>query len=411
MKIVDVVLSGGLTGFYYDDQKAIKMGAKSDGMAYVGEPVTKGFKSIRVPGECVNVQLILEDGSIAFGDCVAVQYSGAGGRDPLFLAKDYIPFMENNLVSWLKGLKVEDFLKNADELEAMHVAGERLHTAIRYGLSQALLDAAAKAKKCTMAEIIKEQFDLSNKILPRPIFSQSGDDRNINADKMIIKGVDVLPHALINNVETKLGKKGEILAEYVEWLCDRIKTIGAEGYAPRIHIDVYGTIGDIFDLDAKKQADYIISLEKIAAPLQLVIEGPMDAGEKGKQIECLAALTAELEAQGSKTLLVADEWANTFDDIVDFVNAKAGHIMQIKCPDLGSVHQVAKAVIYCNERGYGSYVGGSCNETDISSRCTTNVAMATQAFQVLAKPGMGVDEGIMIVNNEMSRVTALANHK
>jgi methylaspartate ammonia-lyase len=35
------------------------------------------------------------------------------------------------------------------------------------------------------------------------------------------------------------------------------------------------------------------------------------------------------------------------------------------------------------------------------------VAMACQATQVLAKPGMGVDEGLMIVGNEMARTAAL----
>ena len=34
------------------------------------------------------------------------------------------------------------------------------------------------------------------------------------------------------------------------------------------------------------------------------------------------------------------------------------------------------------------------------------VAMATQPDQILAKPGMGVDEGYMIVYNEMQRVLA-----
>jgi methylaspartate ammonia-lyase len=33
--------------------------------------------------------------------------------------------------------------------------------------------------------------------------------------------------------------------------------------------------------------------------------------------------------------------------------------------------------------------------------------MACQASQVLAKPGMGVDEGLMIVGNEMARTAAL----
>jgi len=33
--------------------------------------------------------------------------------------------------------------------------------------------------------------------------------------------------------------------------------------------------------------------------------------------------------------------------------------------------------------------------------------MATQPVQILAKPGMGVDEGYMIVYNEMQRILAM----
>lgn len=411
MKIVDVICSESKTGFYFDDQKAIKMGAKNDGMVYVGKPVTPGFTSIRQAGEAISVMLILEDGQVALGECAAVQYSGAGGRDPLFLAKDFIPVIENELKPWLIGLDVSEFLKNARELDHKEHGGSRLHTAIRYGVSQALLDATAKANKITMAQVIQKEYGLTNKIERRPIFTQSGDDRYINADKMIIKEAEVLPHALINNVETKLGKDGSILKDYVAWLRDRIKEIGKPGYMPRLHIDVYGTIGEAFNYDTAKQAEYIMTLEKEAAPFELVIEGPMDAGNKEDQIKQLAALTALLKEKGSKVLLVADEWCNTFEDVKDFVDAKAGDIMQIKTPDLGSVHNVADAVIYCNERGFGSYVGGTCNETDITARATTNVALATNAFQVLAKPGMGVDEGYMIVNNEMNRIVALSNRK
>lgn len=42
---------------------------------------------------------------------------------------------------------------------------------------------------------------------------------------------------------------------------------------------------------------------------------------------------------------------------------------------------------------------------------TTQIAMACGAAQALAKPGMGVDEGYMIVNNEMNRVLALAGRR
>jgi methylaspartate ammonia-lyase len=35
--------------------------------------------------------------------------------------------------------------------------------------------------------------------------------------------------------------------------------------------------------------------------------------------------------------------------------------------------------------------------------------MACGAAQILAKPGMGVDEGMMIIGNEMARVAALVS--
>ena len=99
MRIKDVVLSKGLTGFYFDDQKAIRQGNYvENGLSYDGDPVTPGFTKIRQAGESISVQLVLEDGQVAYGDCAAVQYSGAGGRDPLFLADDYLPVLEKYVV-------------------------------------------------------------------------------------------------------------------------------------------------------------------------------------------------------------------------------------------------------------------------------------------------------------------------
>lgn len=412
MKIIDVVCSAGKTGFYFDDQRAIKLGAKHDGMFYLGDSVTSGFESIRQSGESISVQLILEDGQVAFGDCAAVQYSGAGGRDPLFLAKDFIPVIENEIAPKLIGRELDNFKSLAEEFDSMSIDGKRLHTAIRYGITQALLDAVAKARKVTMAEVIQADYNTGIKISKRPIFTQSGDDRYINADKMIIKAADVLPHALINNVKEKLGERGEILLDYVKWLRDRIiaNRVNPE-YYPIFHIDVYGTIGAAFDCDTTKMADYISTLVEAAKPFKLRIEGPMDVEDRDKQIEALAALTAEVDRRGIEVELVADEWCNTLEDIKLFADKKAGHVVQIKTPDLGGVNNIADAILYCNKVGIGSYCGGTCNETNRSAEITTNIGMACGALQVLAKPGMGVDEGFMIVFNEMARVEALVNRR
>lgn len=412
MKIIDVVCSAGKTGFYFDDQRAIKAEAGHDGMFYLGETVTPGFETIRQSGESISVQLILEDGQVAFGDCAAVQYSGAGGRDPLFLAKDFIPVIEKEIAPKLIGRDLNNFKTLAEEFDSMQVEGKRLHTAIRYGITQALLDAVAKARKVTMAEVIQADYNTGLEITKRPIFTQSGDDRYMNADKMIIKGADVLPHALINNVKEKLGEHGEILLDYVKWLRDRIlaKRVNPE-YYPIFHIDVYGTIGAAFNCDTVKMADYIATLVEAAKPFKLRIEGPMDVEDRDKQIEALAALTTEVDRRGIEVELVADEWCNTLEDIKLFADKKAGHVVQIKTPDLGGVNNIADAILYCNKVGIGSYCGGTCNETNRSAEVTTNIGMACGALQVLAKPGMGVDEGFMIVFNEMARVEALVNRR
>ena len=414
MKIIDVVCSAGRTGFYFDDQRAIKQGAGHDGMFYVGSTVTEGFRSIRQAGESISVMIILEDGQVAYGDCAAVQYSGAGGRDPLFLAEDFIPVIEQYIKPTLVGKDADNFRKMAADMEAIQVEGKRLHTAIRYGVSQAILDAVAKATGRLMCEVVADEYGCTVSETPIDIFTQSGDDRYNNADKMIIKGAQVLPHALINNVEEKLGKNGEKLADYVAWLRDRILANRTDdNYLPTFHMDVYGTIGAAFgNNNYKAMADYIEELGRIAKPFKLRIEGPMDCDcDRETQMTALAGLTAELDARGCDVELVADEWCNTLEDIKLFADNKAGHMVQIKTPDLGGINNTIEAVLYCKEKGIGAYQGGTCNETNRSAEVCVHCAMATQPVQILAKPGMGVDEGYMIVYNEMNRIIAVRNAK
>ena len=410
MKIADVVCSAGRTGFYFDDQRAIKKGAAHDGMFYSGETVTEGFTSVRQAGESISVMIILEDGQIAYGDCAAVQYSGAGGRDPLFLAKDFIPLIDKYIKPELVGKEADNFRSLCEMMEAITIDGKRLHTAIRYGVSQAILDAVAKATNRLMCEVVADEYGCTVSEKPIPIFTQSGDDRYLNADKMIIKGAPVLPHALINNVRDKLGDHGEKLLEYVKWLRDRILSKRTdESYNPVFHLDLYGTIGTAFgDFNFSAMADYIAKVEQAAKPFHVRIEGPMDCdSDRETQIKALSGLTAELDRRGIDVELVADEWCNTLEDIKLFADNKAGHMIQIKTPDLGGINNTIEAVLYCKEKGVGAYQGGTCNETDRSAQVCVHCAMATQPVQILAKPGMGVDEGFMIAYNEMSRIIAV----
>mgnify|MGYP000846291492 CR=1 FL=1 len=409
MKIENVLVSPGRTGFFFDDLGAIGRKAVRDGAIFQGKPVTEGFRAVRQVGESILLMLELEDGQIAYGDCAAVQYSGASGREPLFLADTYLPVLRKHVVPFLKGQKLTSFRELAEKIDNFTNpdTGRRLHSALRYGITGAILDAVAKGQKKLMCQVIAQEYGTTITKKPIPIFTQSGDNRYDNADKMILKMVDVLPHGLVNNVDV-LGSDGSLLLEYISWLKNRILTIHPHRiYQPILHFDVYGTIGTIFNNDVQKIIRYFEKLEKAASPLTVRIESPVDMGSKELQIQVFRELTEKIQEKGFNIKIVADEWCNTLEDIKSFASEGAGHIVQIKTPDLGGINNTIEAVLYCREKGMGAYLGGTCNETDISARICTHIAAATKPLQMLAKPGMGVDEGYMIVFNEMQRILTL----
>ena len=408
MRILDVVCTPVTTGFFRDDQSAIRAGRTHDGFLYAGSPVTPGFAAIREPGVAVSVVLILDDGQIAFGDCAEVQYAGAGGRAPLTSLDELMGQLHDHVIPRLVGRTFEGFRSAAEEIDGLSVDGVPIATSVRYGVTQALLHAAALASGLTMAEVVQLEYGVDAEIDLVPLFAQTGDDRYTNVDKMILKQVDALPHGLINEVDTKLGRSGEILLDYVGWLRERVLSVRTNpDYFPRLHVDTYGTIGLAFGGDLERVVTYLASLAKAAAPFSLWVEHPIDAGSRDGQVTIYAKLREMLRTREIPVSIVVDEWCNTLEDIDIFTRAQAADVIHVKTPDLGGINNTIEALLLVRERGLRSYSGGTCNETDQSARVTTHVAMACGADQVLAKPGMGVDEGIMIVRNEMARTRDL----
>ena len=129
--------------------------------------------------------------------------------------------------------------------------------------------------------------------------------------------------------------------------------------------------------------------------------------EKARQIETLGRIKERLGRVGSRVRIVADEWCNTLEDVIEFTDAGACHMVQIKTPDLGGIQAVVKSVLYCKSHGMEAYQGGTCNETEVSAQCCVHLAMAAQPEVMLAKPGMGFDEGFTIVKNEQERILAV----
>jgi methylaspartate ammonia-lyase len=376
--IREVLLEPLLGGFFHDDQAALRVGSRV--------PLTPGYDAVRVPARGLGIGLVLDGGTVVWGDAVSVQYAGAGGRDPI-LGPD-------ELRGWdVRGLDVTSWVEATDAA----TAGVS-HAGLRYGISQALLAAAAHERGVTMAEVVADELGIALVAEPVPLFAQSGELRREAVERMVAKRVDALPHGLFSTPEAFAG-----MVDFARWARDRVAS--APEYRPTLHFDLYGQAGLAYE-GVEAVADFLLEVERACAPYPVRVESPVDFGSRAAQISGGAELRAAVRERGGRVQIVADEWCNTLADVIDFAAAGACDMAQIKTPDVGSLVDSARAVLACREHGIGAYLGGSCSETEISARACVHVAVATQPDVQLAKPGMGVDEGIMLAANEQRRLIA-----
>jgi methylaspartate ammonia-lyase len=439
---------------YYEDLAALQANRIPLPERFTAAPVTPGFRAVREVAEAVSVGLVLDTGQVAWGDCVAVAYSGKAGRAPVFRSEQGLEAIRRAVAPVLEGRDLTSFRELGSEIDELaesveigrprspqpapargegvsrralitapvrflqpgketeaipeeRVTVERqLHPALRYGLSQALLQAVALARALSMAEVICEEWSLPRPTKPIPIHAQSGSERYYNAEKMIVRRVASLPHALVDSIPEQLGPDGAEMTRYIRWLRKRIGELGGRDYQPTIHLDLHGALGEAYENNLGLILGQLYAWELAAQPYPLRIESPLVLDSRAAQIRAMQTLREYVRFRGMGVQLVADEWANSLDDIRAFVDAGAADMIQVKMPDLGSIHNSVEAVLTCKAGGAGTLLGGSYAETALSARTSVHVALATQPDIIMAKPGMGVDEAISLAENETARTLA-----
>ena len=271
---------------------------------------------------------------------------------PSSAPKRSISEIAEHVAPMLIGRTVTGFRELAEEVDTFRAGGRLLATAMRYGVTQAILHAAALASGITMAEVVQREYQTGFDILPVPLFAQTGDDRYTNVDKMILKEVDVLPHGLINEVETKLGADGGLLKEYIGWLRNRILASAST------QITHPGCI--------------LIPTVRLASPFSRISSGSrtISANSPRRQRRSASGSSIRSMREAAKPRLndmsrcaacspsavfastsVVDEWCNTLQDIEMFVSARAADVIHVKMPDLGGINNTIEALLYVRRNG------------------------------------------------------------
>ena len=107
--ITQVLAVPAVGAYYYEDLAALHAAPMSIEERYTASPVTAGFRHVREVAEAVSVGLVLDSGAVAWGDCVAVAYSGKAGRDPVFRTREGIATIRRTVAPALRGEKVTTF--------------------------------------------------------------------------------------------------------------------------------------------------------------------------------------------------------------------------------------------------------------------------------------------------------------
>jgi len=396
-----VLLARGQGAYYFEDIQALQKMSIPARDRWKATSLSDGFHRVREIAESVSIGLVLSDGFVAWGDAVSVSYGGKSGREKLFRFAAGKKEFEERLLPLVKGLGIHGFREIASIVDKNYA-----HRALRYGLSQALLVASAWAARKTECQLLAEEWGLPLIKAPIPLQGSCGNDRYDNADKMIVNRLEALPHSQVDDLPLQFGARGEVLLAYAAWLRARIPELGDIHYQPSIHLDVHGAIAKVFGFDVSKVSLYLKQLRETVHPFNLRVESAAVLDTFAAQVGWYQQLKTQLRIDQVDVALVMDEWANTKEDIERVVKEKAADWVHIKMPDMGGLHSTIEAMVLCKQNGIGVLLGGSCIETDISSRITMHVAMALRPSMTLVKPGMGVNEGISICRNEMNRIMA-----
>ncbi len=324
------------------------------------------------PTEALSVGLLLEDGRVAWGDCV--------GAEPALGYDEALRAVRRVVAPALEGRELAGFRDLAAEVEALgetatitlarSATGEEgrapgepdsqggisrralltaparlfgatapqppasvqeessadqavierpLHPALRYGLSQALLRAVGLIQGRCMAQVLAAEWGLDPPQAPVPVLARSAYDRRHEAEEMIRYRVASLPQASIDDVAAQVGADGGHLTRYLRWLRERIVALGGEEYRPTIHLDLAGALGQIADHHPGHMLGHLHAWRLAAEPYPLRLEDPVVLPDRQAQIEALRELRENLRLRRIDVQLVARRWISIPDDLAAFL--------------------------------------------------------------------------------------------
>lgn len=397
LKIIDVLTYQGWGGYFFEDIDQIRKKHIPPETRYHTATSHKRYPFVRTAAPVVGVGLKLDDGSVHWGDAVAVSFGGKSGRAGPSNPKKLEDWFQKDFRSWCLNKKINTWLDM--ELQFLKTFGS-VAPFIRYAVSQALVAAVSHIQTKLPFLVISEDFGVNPSLVPIPLHGSSGANFTDTVDRMLARKLKYLPQGQFENLQKEIGTNGKELLKWISRFKNRAKKFG---YKPTLTLDFHGALDSTFKYDDRNIARFISEMAKKSHPHLLHVESPIVGTTLKDHSSRLHNIRKTLQTLSSDVRIIADEWANELSDIQYLLDQNAVDGIHIKMPDTGSLFECGKAILACKNAGAFALLGGSCTETDLGARASAHLALALKPDALLVKPGMGFDESHALMSNEMKR--------
>ncbi len=258
---------------------------------------------------------------------------------------------------------------------------------LQFGISHAYLTAVCKRRNQPMAQVVADMYELDMDLEQTAVSIHiTVNDDTINATQPILTehvtslGYEIGSNnvRLATNAEAILGSDGQQLHQLVRQVSGWIPTLAPE-YHPRIHLNLQGIFGDLFDQNVGKILGALYGLDYVAKPYHVRIENLLHLNDD--TISNLQRLKSSFPVRKMNLTLMTS--LSSLSAMQAFVDADAVDGVHLRLSQLGDLHKTILFLLDCKKRDLTVMVSGG---SDGLAETAVHIAIATGADLVTGPP-------------------------
>ncbi|VAW42944.1 hypothetical protein MNBD_CHLOROFLEXI01-4343 [hydrothermal vent metagenome] len=298
--------------------------------------------------------------------------------------------------SLISGFMAED-APLPEPSEELLIVERPLHPALQYGLTVVLLQAVAQVNKLSIAALVAKEYELALPETAVPLQIPLNDDAIQTAQTILTTDVAALGYTTgKNEYKAALGAKGERLQRHIRQIAAWLPTV-ADDFQPALHLDLGGSLGNLFENDSGKLLGALYGLEHAAKPYQLQVQNSAWLDGREAQLAHLRKLNSYLTMRQMTLKLVADAWVDSAADAKLFANPEICQMIHIELPRLGNLEAGITAVSHSLSQNQQVILSGE------TTPLTSHIGFVTRPTQLSGPPQLHY--------NVMQQLLAAVSHR